>query len=202
MPTSMNVDVDGDGSPDFLLELIQTSTSRGGYPEIVDFHFELSFSAYGSSSNTVVMGSSDWVRACDAGDSIGPTLSTGFHSTAGRRRLLTATDTWNMTTGQPWGYEEAGPWTGGLINGYYLGFSFSNSSGLHYGWALIKADSLGWTGNLKALAWEVVPDAPILVADEIGVPPPEVDPVPVLGPAGLGILGTVLGLSALRRLRA
>jgi hypothetical protein len=182
-------DVDGDGTNDFELSHLSSSTRY---------------------AILTALGPARFVSPASRNDRGFAKLNAGFNvggsMTAGYKFLSSPQDGISITTG---GNNIAGAglqgWAIGDIG--YFGFKFSNGSGVHYGWGQINIH--GATGGFVAgqgytlteAYYNSTPNASIQVGDTGGSP----SSVPEIDPASAGsVLSLVMGSFALlerRRLR-
>jgi len=153
-------DVDNDGDKDLILS--QTFGCVGNC---------LTSANASALSGGIVMATATDVAPLSAGALIGP------GSTFGGSGLM-ALDTFDSNTMQI--FSEEGLWDGGLLA--FLGFSFTNASGLHYGWARVKVDDTSNIMTVFDAAYDDAPDAAILAP---AVPEPAAMALLLLGGIGL-----------------
>ena len=155
-------DVDGDGEKDLILS--QTFGCVG----------DCLTTAHASAlSGGIVMATATDAAPLSAGAIIGPA------SLFGGMGLL-AQDT--FSNNPPTTTSEEGLWDDGLTA--FLGFSFANASGTHYGWARVKVDEMTNVITVFDAAYEDAPDTAIAV-DE--VPEPATAALVLLGAAGAAV---------------
>ena len=149
-------DVDNDGEKDLII-----SQAFGCLGNCLT-------SAHASAlSGGIVMATATDVAPLSAGAIIGPGSTFGGFG-------LMASD--RFSNNPPMTLGEEGLWDDGLTA--FLGFSFANASGTHYGWARVKVDEMTNIITVFDAAYEDAPDTAIAV-----------DAVPEAASVALGLVG-------------
>ena len=159
-------DVDNDGEKDLII-----SQSFGCVGNC------LTSADAGALSGGIVMATATDVAPLAAGAIIGPGSTFGGFG-------LMASD--RFSNNPPTTLGEEGLWDDGLTA--FLGFSFVNASGTHYGWARVKVDEMTNVITVFDAAYDDAPDTAIAV-----------DPVPEAASVALVLVG--LAGFAVRRAR-
>jgi len=155
-------DVDGDGERDLILS--QEFGCVGNC---------LTSARAGALSGGIVMSTATDVAPLAAGAIIGPASLFGLSG-------LMASD--RFSNDPPMTLGEEGLWDDGLTA--FLGFSFANASGTHYGWARVKVDEMSNIITVFDAAYDDAPDTAIAVDQ---VPEPATAALLLLGAAGLAV---------------
>ena len=156
-------DVDNDGEKDLILS--QTFGCVGNCLTSADA---------GALSGGIVMATATDVAPLSAGAIIGPASTFGGFGLMASDRF--SSDDPPITLG------EEGLWDDGLTA--FLGFSFANASGTHYGWARVKVDEMTNVITVFDAAYEDAPDTAIAVDQ---VPEPATAALLLLGAAGVAL---------------
>ena len=93
-----------------------------------------------------------------------------------------AQDTFSNNPPPPTTTSEVGLWDDGLTA--FLGFSFANASGTHYGWARVKVDEMTNVITVFDAAYEDAPETAIAVDQ---VPEPATAALVLIGAAGVAL---------------
>ena len=152
-------DVDNDGDKDLILD--QQTNCVGNCQTIA---------GASALSGGIVMASATDIAPLGAGATIGPGSVFGLSG-------LMASD--NFSGNPPITSAEEGLWDDGLTA--FLGFSFQNPSGTHYGWARVKVDETSNVITVFDAAYDDAPDTAILTP----VPEPATFALLLAGAAGV-----------------
>ena len=156
-------DVDGDGEKDLIIS--QTFGCVGNCLTTADAS---------ALSGGIVMATATDAAPLSAGAIIGPASTFGGFGLMASDRF--SSDDPPITLG------EEGLWDDGLTA--FLGFSFANASGTHYGWARVKVDEMSNIITVFDAAYEDAPDTAIAVDQ---VPEPATAALLLLGAAGVAV---------------
>jgi len=154
--TTLNLDLDHNGTPDFLFSNTSFS-STGGFGR--SGHGSLNIN--GQKSVNAVWGRGVYASALRAGVQVGPN---GHFK---RGRLTIAKSQWTGST-RGSTFSSHGPWVDATRR--YLGLKFSIKGKVHYGWARLNVTSTYRAAYavLTGYAYETVPNTPIVTGETKG----------------------------------